>query len=124
MSVELLIVVAGVALDWAIAFVVWQGLKRVLGRAVSPRLSAVMPWVLFQVFLLVGVVVTGALGDTNNGAVALTGMLLALFSSFFAVPVALFRARGARKIEWRICLDHSYATLAVWTVVFVAGLAL
>lgn len=119
-----LIVIAAVAIDWGIAFLVWQGAKRVLRRRVSERVSAVMPWVLFQVFLLVGLVVTGALARAGNSAIILTAIPLALFAAFFAVPVALFKARGGRTIDWRLCLDHTYATAAVWGVLFVMGLVI
>lgn len=117
-----LIIVGAVALDWALGFLVWQGFKRVAAPAVSPRVSDVMPWVLVQAFILVGLLVTGALGETNNGAIALTGIPIAVLAAFFAVPVALFKARGARKVEWRVCLDHTYATAAVWAVTLTIGL--
>jgi hypothetical protein len=117
-----LIIIGAVVCDWAIAFLVWQGVKRVFGPAISPRVSDVMPWILVQAFILVGILVTGALGETNNGAIALTGIPIAIVAAFLAVPVALFKARGARKIEWRICLDHTYATAAVWAVTLAIGL--
>ena len=117
-----LMIIGAVALDWAFAFLVWQGIKRVAAPAVSPRISDVMPWVLVQVFILVGLLATGALAETNNGAIVLTGIPIAIVAAFFAVPVALFKARGARKIEWRICLDHTYATAAVWAVTLAIGL--
>lgn len=117
-----LIIIGAVALDWALAFLVWQGIKRVAAPAVSPRISDVMPWALVQVFILVGLLATGALAETNNGAIVLTGIPIAIVAAFFAVPVALFKARGARKIEWRICLDHTYATAAVWVVTLAIGL--
>ncbi|MGH2752015.1 MAG: hypothetical protein ACRDK3_14255 [Actinomycetota bacterium] len=117
-----LIVIGAVAIDWGIAFVVWRGFTRLLRRPVPERVSAVMPWVLFQSFLLVGLIVTGALARAGNGAIVLTAIPLALFAAFFAVPVALFKARGGRTIDWRLCLDHSYATAVVWGVLFVVGL--
>lgn len=117
-----LIIIGAVALDWAIAFALWQGLRRVIARDVPPRLSDVMPWALLQSFILIGLLAAGSLGDTNNGAVALTGIPIAVLAAFFAVPVALFKARGARRIDWRICLDHSYATCAVWSLALAIGL--
>ncbi|MGH2701022.1 MAG: hypothetical protein ACRDJ2_04500 [Actinomycetota bacterium] len=117
-----LIIVAAVALDWALTFLVWQGFQRIATPTLSPRVSDVMPWALVQVFILVGLLVTGALGETNNGAILLTGIPIAVLAAFFAVPVALFKARGARKVEWRICLDHTYATAAVWAVALAIGL--
>ena len=117
-----LIIVGAVALDWALAFLLWRAVKRVAAPAVSPRVSDVMPWVLVQAFVLVGLLVTGALGETNNGAILLTGIPIAVLAAFLAVPVALFKARGARKVDWRICLDHTYATAAVWAVALAIGL--
>jgi hypothetical protein len=119
-----LIVVGTVALDWGIAWLVWRGAVRILGLEPSPRLSAVMPWLLFQLFILAGLVVTGALARATGSAIVLTAIPLALFAALLAVPLALFRARGGNKIDLRICLDHTYATALVWLVVFVLGVVL
>jgi hypothetical protein len=118
---QVLIIVGAVALDWGIAWLVWQGVRRVPGLEPSPRLSAVMPWLLFQVFVLAGLVVTGALARASGSAIVLTAIPLALFSAFLAVPLALFNARGGNKIDWRICLDHTYVTALVWFVVLMLG---
>jgi len=119
-----LIIVGAVALDWGLAWLVWRGLVRLLGDRVSKRLSAVMPWVLFQVFLVVGLIVTGALARSTVSAILLTAIPLAIFAAFFALPVALFRARGGSAIDLRICLDHTFATAAVWLVAFMMGVVL
>lgn len=121
---QALIIVGAVALDWGLAWLVWQGLRRVVGNRTSPRVSAVMPWVLFQVFVVGGLIVTGALASSAVSAILLTAIPLAIFAAFFAVPVALFKAKGGAAIEWRICLDHTYATAAVWLVAFVMGVVL
>jgi hypothetical protein len=121
---QALIIVGAVALDWGIAWLLWRGLVRVLGDKVSQRVSAVMPWVLFQVFLVVGLIVTGALARSTVSAILLTAIPLAIFAAFFALPVALFRARGGSAIELRICLDHTFATAAVWLVAFMMGVVL
>ena len=120
----MLIIVGAVALDWGLAWLVWQGLRRVVGDKASPRLSMVMPWVLFQVFLVGGLIVTGAIASSAVSAILLTAIPLAIFAAFFAVPVALFKARGGKAIDWRVCLDHTYATAAVWLVAFVMGVVL
>lgn len=119
-----LIIVGAVALDWGLAWVVWQALRRVVGGRVPARMSAVMPWVLFQAFLVGGLIVTGALASSAVSAILLTAIPLAIFAAFFAVPVALFRARGGAKIDWRICLDHTNATAGVWLFAFVLGVIL
>ena len=119
-----LIIVGAVALDWGLAWLVWRGLVRLLGDRVSKRVSAVMPWVLFQVFLVVGLIVTGALARSTVSAILLTAIPLAIFAAFFALPVALFRARGGSAIDLRICLDHTFATAAVWLVAFMMGVVL
>jgi hypothetical protein len=121
---QALIIVGAVALDWGIAWLLWRGLVRVLGDKVSQRVSAVMPWVLFQVFLVVGLILTGALARSTVSAILLTAIPLAIFAAFFALPVALFRARGGSAIELRICLDHTFATAAVWLVAFMMGVVL
>ena len=121
---QALIIVGAVALDWGLAWLVWQGLKRVVGDKASPRLSAVMPWVLFQVFVVGGLIVTGALASSAVSAIILTAIPLAIFAAFFALPVALFKARGGKAIDWRVCLDHTYATAAVWLVAIVMGVVL
>jgi len=121
---EALIIIGAVALDWGIAWLVWRGLVRLLGDRVSNRVSAVMPWVLFQVFLVVGLIVTGALARSTVSAILLTAIPLAIFAAFFALPVALFRARGGSAIDLRICIDHTFATAAVWVVAFMMGVVL
>ena len=121
---QALIIVGAVALDWGLAWLVWRGLVRVLGDRVSKRVSAVMPWVLFQSFLVGGLVATGALARSSISAVVLTAIPLAIFATFFALPVALFRARGGSAIDLRICLGHTYATAAVWLVAFMMGVVL
>jgi hypothetical protein len=121
---QALIIVGAVALDWGLAWLVWQGLKRVTGDRASPRLSDVMPWVLFQAFIVGGLIVTGALASASVSAILLTAVPLAILAAFFAVPVALFKARGGAAIDLRICLDHTYATAAVWLVAFVLGVVL
>lgn len=121
---EALIIIGAVALDWGLAWLVWRGLVRVLGDRVSKRVSAVMPWVLFQVFLVVGLIFTGALARSTVSAIILTAIPLAIFAAFFALPVALFRARGGSAIDLRICLDHTFATAAVWLVAFMMGVVL
>ena len=121
---EALIIIGAVALDWGLAWLVWRGLVRLLGDRVSTRVSAVMPWVLFQVFLVVGLIVTGALARSTVSAILLTAIPLAIFAAFFALPVALFRARGGSAIDLRICLDHTFATAAVWLVAFMMGVVL
>ena len=121
---EALIIIGAVALDWGLAWLVWRGLVRLLGDRVSARVSAVMPWVLFQVFLVVGLIVTGALARSTVSAILLTAIPLAIFAAFFALPVALFRARGGSAIDLRICLDHTFATAAVWLVAFMMGVVL
>ncbi len=121
---EALIIIGAVALDWGLAWLVWRGLVRVLGDRVSKRVSAVMPWVLFQVFLVVGLIFTGALARSTVSAIILTAIPLAIFAAFFALPVALFRARGGSAIDLRICLDHTFATAAVWLVAFMTGVVL
>ena len=121
---QLLIIVGAVALDWGLAWLVWRGLVRVLGDRVSTRVSAVMPWVLFQVFVVVGLIATGALARSTVSAILLTAIPLAIFAAFFALPVALFRARGGSAIDLRICLDHTFATAAVWVVAFMMGVVL
>jgi len=126
--VQALIIVGAVALDWGLAWLIWRGLVRVLGDGVSEhvsaRVSAVMPWVLFQVFLIGGLVATGALARSSVSAVLLTAIPIAIFAAFFALPVALFRARGGSAIDLRVCLDHTYATAAVWLVAFMMGVVL
>ena len=119
-----LIIVGAVALDWGLAWLVWRGLARLLGDRVSARVSAVMPWVLFQVFLVVGLIVTGALARSTVSAILLTAIPLAIFAAFFALPIALFRARGGSAIDLRICIDHTFATAAVWLVAFIMGVVL
>jgi len=114
---QALIIVGAVALDWGLAWLVWQGLKRVAGDRASPRLSDVMPWVLFQAFIVGGLIITGALASSSV-------VPLAILAAFFAVPVALFKARGGAAIDLRICLDHTYATAAVWLVALVIGVLL
>ena len=121
---QALIIIGAVALDWGLAWLVWRGLVRVLGIRVSARVSAVMPWVLFQVFLVAGLIVTGALARSTVSAILLTAIPVAIFAAFFALPVALFRARGGSTIDLHICLDHSFATAAVWLVVFMMGVVL
>ena len=121
---QLLIIVGAVALDWGLAWLVWRGLVRVLGDRVSTRVSAVMPWLLFQVFVVVGLIATGALARSTVSAILLTAIPLAIFAAFFALPVALFRARGGSAIDLRICLDHTFATAAVWVVAFMMGVVL
>ncbi|MGH2699959.1 MAG: hypothetical protein ACRDJL_12280 [Actinomycetota bacterium] len=121
---QALIIVGAVALDWGIAWLVWQGLVRILGRELPSRLSAVMPWVLLQLFIVAGLVVTGSLARATNSALLLTAVPLALFAAFFALPMALFRARGGTAIDLRICLDHTYATVLVWLGVLVMGVVL
>jgi len=125
---QALIIVGAVALDWGLAWLIWRGLVRVLGDGmsehVSARISAVMPWVLFQFFLVGGLVATGALARSSVSAIVLTAIPLAIFAAFFALPVALFRARGGSAIDLRICLDHTYATTAVWLVAFMMGVVL
>jgi len=121
---EALIIIGAVALDWGLAWLVWRGLVRLLGDRVSARVSAVMPWVLFQVFLVVGLIVTGALARSTVSAILLTAIPLAIFAAFFALPVALFRARGGSAIDLRICIDHTFATAAVWLVAFIMGVVL
>jgi hypothetical protein len=121
---EALIIIGAVALDWGLAWLVWRGLVRLLGERVSARVSAVMPWVLFQVFLVVGLIVTGTLARSTVSAILLTAIPLAIFAAFFALPVALFRARGGSAIDLRICLDHTFATAAVWLVAFMMGVVL
>ena len=121
---EALIIIGAVALDWGLAWLVWRGLVRLLGDRVSARVSAVMPWVLFQVFLVVGLIVTGALARSTVSAILLTAIPIAIFAAFFALPVALFRARGGSAIDLRICLDHTFATAAVWLVAFMMGVVL
>jgi len=122
--IQALIIVGAVVLDWGLAWLVWRGVVRVFGDRVSARVSAVMPWVLFQVFLVGGLIVTGALARSSVSAVVLTAIPLAIFAAFFALPVALFRARGGSAIDLRICLDHTYATAAVWLVAFMMGVVL
>jgi len=119
-----LIIIGAVALDWGLAWLVWRGLARLLGDRVSARVSAVMPWVLFQVFLVVGLIVTGALARSTVSAILLTAIPLAIFAAFFALPIALFRARGGSAIDLRICIDHTFATAAVWLVAFMMGVVL
>jgi hypothetical protein len=121
---QALIIVGAVALDWGLAWLVWRGLVRVLGDRVSARVSAVMPWVLFQALLVGGLIATGALARSTVSAILLTAIPLAIFAAFFALPVALFRARGGAAIDLRICLDHTYATAAVWVVAFMMGVVL
>jgi hypothetical protein len=121
---QVLIIVGAVVLDWGLAWLVWRGLVRVLGDRVSTRVSAVMPWVLFQVFVVVGLIATGALARSTVSAILLTAIPLAIFAAFFALPVALFRARGGSAIDLRICLDHTFATAAVWMVAFMMGVVL
>jgi hypothetical protein len=121
---QLLIIVGAVALDWGLAWLVWRGLVRVLGDRVSTRVSAVMPWVLFQVFVVVGLIATDALARSTVSAILLTAIPLAIFAAFFALPVALFRARGGSAIDLRICLDHTFATAAVWVVALTMGVVL
>jgi hypothetical protein len=121
---EALIIIGAVALDWGLAWLVWRGLVRLLGDRVSKRVSAVMPWMLFQVFLVVGLIVTGVLARSTVSAILLTAIPLAIFAAFFALPVALFRARGGSAIDLRICLDHTFATAAVWLVAFMMGVVL
>ena len=122
--IQALIIVGAVVLDWGLAWLVWRGVVRVFGDRVSARVSAVMPWVLFQVFLVGGLIVTGALARSSVSAVVLTAIPLAIFAAFFALPVALFRARGGSAIDLRICLDHTFATAAVWLVAFMMGVVL
>ena len=125
---QALIIIGAVALDWGLAWLVWRALVRVLGDGVSermsPRVSAVMPWVLFQVFLVAGLIATGALARSTISAILLTAIPVAIFAAFFALPVALFRARGGSAIDLRICLDHTFATAAVWLVAFMMGVAI
>lgn len=125
---QALIIIGAVALDWGLAWLIWRGLVRVLGDGVSERVSgrvsAVMPWVLFQVFLVAGLIATGALARSTVSAILLTAIPVAIFAAFFALPVALFRARGGSAIDLRICLDHTFATAAVWLVVFMMGVAI
>jgi hypothetical protein len=121
---EALIIIGAVALDWGIAWLVWRGLVRVLGDRVPARVSAVMPWVLLQIFLVAGLIVTGVLARSTVSAIILTAIPLAIFAAFFALPVALFRARGGSAIDLRICIDHTFATAAVWLVAFMMGVVL
>jgi hypothetical protein len=121
---QALIIIGAVALDWGLAWLVWRGLVRVLGNRVSARVSVVMPWMMFQVFLVAGLIATGALARSTVSAVLLTAISLAIFAAFFALPVALFRARGGTAIDLRICLDHTFATAAVWLVASMMGVAL
>jgi hypothetical protein len=69
-------------------------------------------------------IATGALARSTVSAILLTAIPLAIFAAFFALPVALFRARGGAAIDLRICLDHTYATAAVWVVAFTMGVVL
>jgi len=121
---QALIVIGAVALDWGLAWLVWRGLVRLAGRPVSDRVSAVMPWVLLQLFVVSGLIATGLLAAAAVSAIALTAIPLAIFAAFFALPVALFKARGGAAIDLRICLDHTYATAAVWLVAFTMGVLL
>ena len=121
---QALIIIGAVALDWGLAWLVWRGVVRVFGDRVSGRVSAVMPWVLFQVFLVAGLIATGALARSTVSAILLTAIPVAILAAFFALPVALFRARGGSAIDLRICLDHTFATATVWLVAFMMGVAL
>jgi hypothetical protein len=121
---QALIIIGAVALDWGLAWLVWRGLERVLADRVSSRVSAVMPWALLQTFLVVGLIATGVLARSTILAILLTAIPVAIFAAFFAFPVALFRARGGTAIDLRICLDHTYATAAVWSVAFTMGVVL
>ena len=122
---EGLVVLAATALDWALAWGLWSVIKRVLGRAVPRRLDLVMPWLLFQSFILGGLLITGALAETNSGAVLLTGIPVALLSAFVAVPLALYRGRTpGTKPDWRTCLDHSYAAAGAWSIALVLSVLL
>ena len=119
---EALVVLVATALDWAIAWGLWSVLKRATGRAVPDRLDVVMPWLWFQAFIVIGVIFTGALADTNTGAVLLTGIPVAVLSALLAVPLALYRGRSpGAKPDWRACLDHSYAAAAVWLLAVVVS---
>jgi hypothetical protein len=82
---QALIIVGAVALDWGLAWLVWRGLVRVLGDRVSARVSAVMPWVLFQALLVGALIATGALARSTVSAILLTAIPLAIF---------VFRAAG------------------------------
>jgi hypothetical protein len=121
---QALIIVGAVALDWGLAWLLWRGLVRLLGDRVSARVSSVMPWALFQVLLVGGLIATGALARSTVSAILLTAIPLAIFAAFFALPVALFRARGGEAIDLHICLDHTYATAAVWVVAFMMAVVL
>ena len=121
---EALIVVGAVTLDWGLAWLVWRGLVRLLGSRVSARLSAVMPWVLLQLFVVGGLIATGSLAAAAVSAILLTATPLAIFAAFFALPAALLKARHGAAIDLRICLDHTYATAAVWLVAFTLGVLL
>jgi hypothetical protein len=121
---QALIIIGAVALDWGLGWLVWRGLERVLGDRVSSRVSAAMPWALLQIFLVVGLIATGVLARSTISAILLTAIPVAIFAAFFALPVALFRARGGTAIDLRICLDHTYATAAVWSVAFTMGVVL
>jgi hypothetical protein len=121
---EALIIVFATALDWSIAFVAWLAIRRFVGSRMPARLDAVMPWLIVQLFLLGGVLVTGALARAPVGAVLLTGIPVALISTFFAVPIALYRARGGNRPDFRVCLDHTLAAAAVWAAAVAASLVI
>ena len=121
---QALIIIEAVALDWGLAWLVWRVLLRVLGDRLPARVSAVMPWALLQVSLVVGLIATGVLARSTVSAILLTAIPVAIFSAFFALPVALFRARGGTAIDLHICLDHTYATALVWSVAFLMGVVI
>ena len=121
---QALIIIGAVALDWGLAWLVWRVVLRVLGDGLPARVSAVMPWALLQISLVVGLIATGVLARSTVSAILLTAIPVAIFSAFFALPVALFRARGGTAIDLHICLDHTYATALVWSVAFLMGVVI
>ena len=121
---QALIIIGAVALDWGLAWLVWRVLLRVLGDRLPARVSAVVPWGLLQIFLVVGLIATGVLASSTVSAILLTAIPVAIFAAFFALPVALFRARGGTAIDLHICLDHTYATALVWSVAILMGVVM
>ena len=121
---QALTIIGAVALDWGLAWLVWRVVLRVLGDGLPARVSAVMPWALLQISLVVGLIATGVLARSTVSAILLTAIPVAIFSAFFALPVALFRARGGTAIDLHICLDHTYATALVWSVAFLMGVVI
>jgi hypothetical protein len=121
---QALIIIGAVALDWGLAWLVWRVLLRVLGDRLPARVSAVMPWALLQISLVVGLIATGVLARSAVSAIVLTAIPVAIFAAFLALPVAFFRARGGTAIDLHICLDHTYATALVWSVALLMGVVL